>query len=374
MNKRATILLATGFVAAIFSIGRVQAQPLPLGHVNTPVRAVSCPTGFVNGTSCYTSTVTCPDTEDLSFTYGVVNPKGTSGTIVFFSGEDGNTPGFSQYIAAYTTSPNNFQTVQVVWETAWEDTGNGSGDNLKAAACRPATVMDWILDQKNVYAGGAMCAQGSSAGSAAIGFALAEYGAGDYLNHVVLESGPVLSDVSTGCNPNSASMSVCLGNQCLTGGQGSWPDSPIYVDGAEYAVSTWTGAVGENACVNGSNISQAQYTAWKNMSIVDGLPDSTFSYPKTSVVGWLCDKPASCNDASCQNNSAAQAQLYYENVTSPKDVYRVDNCEGTEEVEAGTVPALGNESGLNAIIANMGKECAEPKSETHPRNFTLRPR
>jgi hypothetical protein len=345
-----------------------QSNQLPLGHVNTPIRSVACAEGFAQGTACYSGTVTCPDTLDLGFTYGVLNPHGTQGTIVFFNGQYGTTPGFEQYVEAYTARPNNFQTVQVVWDTAWEDTGAGTGNSLKAAACRPATVMDWLLNQKNTYAGGAMCAQGASAGSAAVAYALTEYGAYEYLNHVELQSGPVLSDLSIGCNANSSSMTVCPGNQCQTGQTGSWPDMPTYVDGAENAVSTWSGALGSNSCNSGNQIPQSQYTAWKQMSIVDGLTgaeaDSTFTYPKTSISGWLCSKPESCNGSWCQNNSAAQGQLYYQNVTTSKNVYRVDNCLSTEGVDEGTVPALNDETGLQAIIADMVNQCGQQSAHT----------
>jgi len=341
-----------------------QSNPLPLGQVKGPVRSVACPEGFEQGTACYSGTVSCPDTDDLGFVYGVTNPRGSKGTVVFFNGEDGTTPGFQQYVAAYVSS--NFQTVQVTWDTAWEDTGVGTGNSLKSAACRPATVMDWLLNQKNAYAGGGMCAQGASAGSAAVGYALAEYGASGYLNHVELQSGPVLSDVSVGCNSNSQSMTVCSGNQCLTGEQGSWPDLPTYVDGAETAVSTWTGAFGNSACNSGNNVPQSQYTAWKQMSIVDGLNDSIFTYPRTSMTGWLCSKPEGCNGSWCQNNSAAQGQLYYQNVTTSKQVYRVDNCLGTEGTDNGTVPALNEETGLQAVIASMVNQCGQNSGNTRP--------
>lgn len=359
MRNPASVILVGICVLIISCSGWTFAQStLPLGHVNGPVRSVSCPEGFDRGTACYSSTVSCPDTSDLGFVYGVTNPRGSRGTIVFFNGQDGTTPGFEQFVEAYTSPANNFQTVQVVWDTAWEDTGAGTGNSLKAAACRPATIMDWLLNQKNTYAGGGMCAQGASAGSAAVAYALTEYGAYEYLNHVELQSGPVLSDVSVGCNSSSPSMTVCPGSQCQTGQQGSWPDLPTYVDGAETAVSNWTGALGANACNSGNRVPQSQYTAWKEMSIVDGLNDSTFTYPKTSITGWLCGKPESCNGSWCQNNSAAEGQLFYQNVTTSKKVYRVDNCQSTEGVDQGTVPALDDEAGLQAIIADMVGQCS----------------
>jgi hypothetical protein len=361
MRNKLFFTFAGSCLAIIFS-GCAFAQPnLPIGTIS-PVTSVACPDGFNNGTACYAGTVSCPDTLDIGFTYGVVNASGQDGTIVFFNGDDGTTVGFTQYVEAYTPPSHDFQTVQVIWASPWEDTGSGTGANLKAAACRPATLMDWMLNQKNVYQGGGMCAQGASAGSAAVAYSLAEYGAYKYLDHVELQSGPVMSNVATGCDPDSPPAIVCPGNTCLTGGEGPWSDPAQYVDGAEKSISTWTGAVGQNACTAGNGIPQSQYSTWKNMSIVDGISgdqaDATFAYPKTSISGWLCSKPAGCNSSSCQNNSAAEGQAFYENVTTPVSVYRVDNCAGTEGVDSGTVPQLNDEAGLQAIISDMVNQCS----------------
>src|SRR5208282_4513681 len=43
------------------------------------------------------------------------------------------------------------------------------------------------------------CAQGFSAGSSAVAYALAWYGAGSYLDNAELLSGPVFSDIQQGC-------------------------------------------------------------------------------------------------------------------------------------------------------------------------------
>jgi hypothetical protein len=358
------LALAVVCLFAVLSSSRAQAQSntLPLGEVKLPESA-ACPVGFTGQTRCYNSTVSCPGTDDLRFTYGVVNPGGSEGTIVFFDGGDGTTPGFTEFVSAYTPPAHDFQTVQVVWSTAWEDTANGEGTSLKTAACRPATLLDWFLNQRNVYAGGGKCAQGASAGSAAVAYSLTQYGAYRYLNHVALQSGPVMSDLAAGCNPDSRTITVCPGNQCFTGPEGSWSDSPVYVDGAQQAISDWTSAWGTNAC-SSRNIQQSQYSEWSAMSIVDGLGgnlnDSTFFYPNTSISGWLCGKPPGCNASYCQNNSAAQGQLYYQNVTSSKKIYRVDGCLGTEGVGAGTVPALNNQSGIRSIIADMVSQCVVP--------------
>ena len=70
--------------------------------------------------------------------------------------------------------------------------------------------------------------------------------------------------------------------------------------------------------------------------------------------------------AWCQNNSAAQGQLYYQNVSTAKNVYRVDNCDGAEGVDQGTVPALHDELGLPAIAADMIAQCGQQNRYAKP--------
>src|ERR1700731_229416 len=114
-------LSAVCLAMVLFSVlASAQSNPLPLGQVNLPVKSASCPSGFATGSACYSSTITCPGTAEIGFTYGVVNPGGTAGTVVFFNGDDGTIPGFTQYVAAYTPPTHDYQTVQVAWGSAWE--------------------------------------------------------------------------------------------------------------------------------------------------------------------------------------------------------------------------------------------------------------
>ncbi len=60
-----------------------------------------------------------------------------------------------------------------------------------------------------------MCAQGDSAGSAAVVYSMTYYGAASYLYNVELISGPVLSDIKQGCQepaPNDP-VTVCPAGQ-----------------------------------------------------------------------------------------------------------------------------------------------------------------
>src|ERR1700732_150174 len=120
--------------------------PLPLGTVIN-VASTTCPPGYASGTSCFSATVTCPSTVNLGFIYGEIG-SGSAGTIVMFNGGAGNKgPGGTNFAADYVNK--GFNVVQVVWNTAWELTGNGSGVSIKTAGCRPATVLNYVW--KNIY-------------------------------------------------------------------------------------------------------------------------------------------------------------------------------------------------------------------------------
>ncbi|MGA8432222.1 MAG: hypothetical protein WB729_20520 [Candidatus Sulfotelmatobacter sp.] len=360
-NQRFTMTLAiAGALTILIALGTAQAQeslsPLSLGSVSG-VSSTTCPTvdKFSSGTSCFSATVNCPSTVGLAFIYGEIG-SGTAGTIVIFNGGGGNTgAGGTDFVSPYTTA--GYRVVQVVWNSAWEATGTGTS-NIKTAGCRPATVLNYVFT--SIYSAGGMCAQGTSAGSAAIGYALAEYGAGSYLDNVELLSGPVLSDIEKGCVvPNTPSITVCPKSQayCQTGTEGGWPDAPQYIGGDITSINNWSGS---NSCNGSSNTTPAQNSLWKQMSVVDGLSDSTFSYPHTAVAGWLCSNTSvSCGSQPCQNNSAAEGQYFYVQVstgTEPYNVWRVDQCSGQEGVTSGTLAANGK-NGFNAIEADMVASC-----------------
>src|SRR5262249_13398005 len=118
------------------------------------------------------------------------------------------------------------------WATDWGQatTQTGPTYNVKLAACRPATLLNHIYNRfftavKAITPSAGMCAQGFSAGSAAIAYSLAWYGGGDDLNRVYLDkvellSGPVLSDIKQGCDVPSAEVCAC-GNP-ITGVGSPW--------------------------------------------------------------------------------------------------------------------------------------------------------
>ncbi len=343
-----SFLLSFLLLNSFLTVGRASAQSsLPLGSVTGVSQLPSCPFGFFPGASCFEATVSCPDTLDIEVTYGFTNPSGVPrGTIVLFNGSGGTQPygGANRgrnYAETYLSQ--GYQIAQSSWESDWEDSGITAGKSVKTAACRPATLLNFF--HQTIYNGdGGMCAQGASAGSAAIAYTLSWYGGANYLDKVELLSGPVLSDIEAGCTlPKTAALTVCPAGQFGCEGE-PWTDRPQYVQGAQLAVGQWTG----HSCQQGRQTPPATNASWKAMSIVDGTSNATFFYPQTALAGWLCSNGL--------NNSAAEGQIFYRQFstraqTAEYSLTRVDGCGGSEGLEVGTT-ARG-QNGFAAISSDM---------------------
>jgi hypothetical protein len=365
-----------------------------------------CSADFFSGTTtpavCQTATIAgCPNTSGLNFTFSYDAPASPRGTIVFLSGGSGTVDLGDVSAASYYFS-QGFEVIQVEWSYDWELTNaptqfSGSStstsypSNIEAAACRNATLLNYIFTGGNtaLYSSGGRCAQGSSAGSAAIAYALTFYGAGNYLDAVELKSGPPLADLEQGCEiPNTIQTTICGqngGNQfgCQLGASSPWTLSPEYT-GAASGVRNWTG---DSSCASSSTTTSTSNQAWLQQSIVnDGSNSPVYSYPNTAMSGWLCQSvdqsTAPCTGGwsqdngqngtpqdSCPNNSSSQAEIYYAKLTSdpnnlPKaayNIYAVQNCDGPEGVDSpnSTVPALGTD-GRDAIEQDMVQRCLKP--------------
>lgn len=330
--------------------------------------------------TCVSAAITsCSGVDPLNFTYGQIIPSGTvKGVIVYFDGGDDTTAvveGPEEDMLQYYFD-QNYAVVEIQWSSAWEET---SAANIQNAACRPATFLNYVY--QNIYVPIAnnvnnlnpgMCAQGYSAGSASIAYALAYYGAGGYLDAVELISGPVLSDLKQGCEQNPQPVTVCPAGQygCQLGTDQPWTLPPSYVGKDVHYINSWTGS---NTCTTGSNPS------WLAESIVDqnaGLTP-TFTYPTTAMSGWLCrsvqNPNPNCatnyNYDNCPNNSSTQGEIYYQNFTSSNHppiykVYSVDNCFNPEGAPQGSVSALSTAQiiapGAQSIQNDMVLNCTHP--------------
>jgi hypothetical protein len=246
---------------------------------------------FLPGMHCSDGTITCPSAQTIGITSGYSVPSGLiDGTIVLFSGGAGTSPSEYAddnlaYASAYQT---NYVVVQLEYASAWEDPNNGPGGNILNAACRPATFLNWVNNNSTLHTSGkAMCGQGSSAGSGAIAYSLAWYGASSYLKNVELLNGPVFSEIDQGCTyPNALNMTICpAGQYGCTAKTSAWMDNVIYVGHYATGVSSWSGLP---SCGT-SQVNRNNYPAWAAMSIVDGTSGTvtpTFSYP-TTMHGWV---------------------------------------------------------------------------------------
>jgi hypothetical protein len=350
----AAILVACGGGSAHVASVSPLPSPVPtgLGTVSS-VSSQTCPTDFSSGMTCFQATVSCANTDDMGVIYGYKTPAGAvKGTIFLHAGAGGTTafslgPTGQSYIDSYYG--NGYRVVQLEWASQWETATSAGTENIKTAACRPATLLKYVY--QNVHGGsvgaGAMCAQGHSAGSAAMAYALTWYQADSFLDKAILTSGPVLGDIEAGCQvPNVPPITVCPSGQYGCVGQ-PWSDAPQFQQGMN-APQEWTGDKTCNNVPARESTSAASNTAWKAQSIVDGSASANFSYPKTALSGWLCSNGL--------NPSAAQGEYYFENINGPSQaaafsLNRVDGCPGAEDIWNGTISS--GESAFTASVNDM---------------------
>lgn len=249
--------------------------PRGLGIVSNAVGLSSC-MGAPAGSSCMQVTVSgCPEIENASINViiAILPSTGLSqGTIVHFSGGDGTTfnpLGATEYQTAHFTQ------VFARWTTPWEIT---PAQGIKAAACRPATLLKWIFDEPMLQAGSrakAFCAEGHSGGTAQIGYSLAQYGLSDYLDYANEISGPPFARIDLGCDGNAPKTAEICGVSVKTNLPGPELDS-------------WENNQAPSTC-GSTNVTAAELARWKNDSVAIG---GNYFYPKTLVKFFTCTNNA----------------------------------------------------------------------------------
>ncbi len=386
------VLLISTLALAAFCLLTVPIHPvhassggsLSLGTVTGNTFMVACGGGqWLSGMTCYSATITgCANVDNINFIYGYLPPSGAppQGVITYFDGGDGTSAVTAEPLKDMLSyyAGQNYGVVEIAWGTAWEHTTNA---NIQNAACRPATFLNYVYN--NIYLpittgnngnpNAGMCAQGFSAGSTAITYSLAYYGALNQLDAVELISGPVLSDIEQGCEvPQIGSIDIC-DTGCQLGTDKPWKLSPSYVTADANYVKAWTN---DNSCQNTypNSTTTASNQNWLNQSIVDQTPGQgqgavpTFSYPSTAMSGWLCtphlgnlgsDCPNPNDYLHCPNNSSPQGQIFYSQVTTgsvPLNIYSVDGCINPEGAPQGTVAALVET--INGVPQPLGGQIA----------------
>jgi hypothetical protein len=328
MQFRTIVLL---FLGSCFLALAAQAQTRQLGSV-TNVQKVGCPSGFTAGSSCQHLTVHgCPDVQDVGVTTGTLSGK--AGTIVMFGGGGGTRPTGGAFVTDYHNS--GYTVVDTQWDGGGWDM-NPTSPNILASACRGATLLNYLSSSSAAP----FCAQGFSAGSSEVAYAMSWYGLDKKLNHVELLSGPVMSDLKAGCEvPDARAVTVIPTNGA------PFTNAPQYVAQFITQVSTLTGL----SCQPPLPTNATENTSWLEQSIVQPVtPKHAFT---TTVSGWLCDNGL--------NNSAAQGALFYSTLGSNYSLTRIARCGGSEGVGSGTTPQ--GVSGQAAIEADMKLQCIKKK-------------
>jgi hypothetical protein len=342
-------VLMAGLCVFLCAASARAQNPLPLGTITNIVNNANCTVNNSNplmepGTACYALTVDCSNVDSnlmpLVGTIAVSTPVSPKGTIFLHNGSSGTSylnqgSSTTSYAQAYYAA--GFRVVQIAWaEPGWQKAYSNSPplEPLAYAACRPATVLSHVYGHFH-QAGTAMCAQGHSAGSAAMAYSLSTYGSSSYLDNVLLTSGPVYADIQEGCQyPNVVpSITLCAGGVGCDANT-PWTDFPQYVNtpngGAAKAVAGYTipGSNCNNWKMNGMHTTSAQNMDWKNMSVTSSI--AVYDYPNTSLHAYLCAPPSDSDDT--QNNSAAQGWLFYQNfmpigsgIIKSLLVHRIDN-------------------------------------------------
>jgi hypothetical protein len=209
-------------------IGTVQSYTQYPGPQSCYSTSVDYGSNYGGQGTCFQLAIECPGTGDLSAYLKVNNPPTTpNGTVLFGVGTGGSgvydDPTAGGYTDGETTVSNiltsGYTTVQVSFGAPFDNGTQPNGwltgpGGVRRVACRYATVADWvynnpsIINPNNVSATNSapMCATGNSGGSAAIAYAIYEYGMGSEFAMVELTSGPVMTRVDQGCSPCSSSV------------------------------------------------------------------------------------------------------------------------------------------------------------------------
>jgi hypothetical protein len=207
----------------------------PIGSVTSSSALGSC-AGSVSGGTCYQLHISCPEILDFSAYLKVNNPNGVpAGTVLLGTGtggsglyDDPNAGGYNNGSDVVNSLLNSgYNTVQVSFGAPFDNGSTPRGwltgpGGVRRLACRYATVADWVYHNPKIINSGVsaansapMCATGNSGGSAAIAYAVYEYGLDSEFKMIEPTSGPVMTRLDLGCSPpnSNPSLNACTGLQ-----------------------------------------------------------------------------------------------------------------------------------------------------------------
>jgi hypothetical protein len=191
------------------------------------VTSITCEGPIKNGV-CQQMTVSCPDVPNVLAYIKTNSPTGTPvGVATYGTGTEGNGLYESNFTYGGTAVGNvlaaGLTTVQISWGTPFSS-GQPNGwvqgpGGMLAAACRYATVTQWIYDNivPTTTPATPYCATANSGGAGAVAYALSQYGSGNILSMAEVTSGPPTARLDWGCGCTEGKLPVQCGTSSTLG-------------------------------------------------------------------------------------------------------------------------------------------------------------
>ena len=247
------------------------------------VTSITCKGAIAQGV-CQQMTVSCPDVPDV-FAYVKTNtPAGTPlGIATYGTGTEGNGLYESNFTYGTTAVGNvldaGFTTVQISWGTPF-NSGQPNGwvqgpGGVLAAACRYATVTQWIYNNIQNNTSIPLCATANSGGAGVLAYALSQYGSGNILSMAEVTSGPPTGRLDWGCGCMEGKLPV----QC--GSSSSLGTCFGKVDGAVWDSAYSPNALCSTAAASGGTLPPGGLDFFLGDSVE--APGATYNFPSTYV-------------------------------------------------------------------------------------------
>ncbi len=224
-------LLSAALVALMLVAGLYAQDDDEAAAAATPTRAlgtvtatsIACKSGGLSGGVCTQLLVTCPGVPNV---YGYIKtntPANPKGTVIWGTGTQGNGLYDNIFTFGKTAVTNvynaGFRTVQMSWGTPFNSSQPGGWvegpGGVLAAACRWATVANYIYTKVQNNNAKPMCATANSGGAGALAYALSQYGSNKIISMAEVTSGPPTARLDWGCVCKEGKLNTFCGKGSL---------------------------------------------------------------------------------------------------------------------------------------------------------------